>query len=495
MKPKYDVFISHSSRDKNDVVRPLVTALEERGLSVWYDENIIKIGDSIKESVINGLSQSLCAVIIITDNFFSSNWTWLESGFMLSKNVQRPLIPVLHGIDHSIILNKMPFIGDLKFATTEVGFDSISHQIFDVVMECKSLPYTATSDIGNLISHLKFLPQDFLVAITTEIRDYKSAKDIDYRLGIIKAKFIVDSLIKALWRLKFGLNAEMPVLNSKNANEVISAIGPTSSNTLEYLKLILEKSLQAAKSEAAVSKEDENLVEESLFRFAFWICEIGQVIKRDKKENPFLAKVYPGDFSKEDIIDTYIIEKRVLRHDLISEWNEAYKWYKYNNYTFIGIRDAQSNKIIAFANLIPITEEYAERIKSGTITDVEIPLKDIRQYNLPDFYIVYIASFCIDPDHQKSNAFLILYNMIIEILLGLAKDKEVYIQKIIAEASTDDGEKLCKFIDMKQVTTTTHGTKIYEVTLIPPELRLRSKFGNELLRFCKKKYIEFKDLL
>ena len=34
----FDVFISHTSEDKEDVVRPLATALRDAGLSVWYDE-------------------------------------------------------------------------------------------------------------------------------------------------------------------------------------------------------------------------------------------------------------------------------------------------------------------------------------------------------------------------------------------------------------------------------------------------------------------------
>lgn len=40
---EYDVFISHASEDKNDVVRPLAKALVERGLRVWYDGLNLKL--------------------------------------------------------------------------------------------------------------------------------------------------------------------------------------------------------------------------------------------------------------------------------------------------------------------------------------------------------------------------------------------------------------------------------------------------------------------
>jgi hypothetical protein len=36
--PKWDVFISHASEDKESFVRPLAIALKNLGLLVWYDE-------------------------------------------------------------------------------------------------------------------------------------------------------------------------------------------------------------------------------------------------------------------------------------------------------------------------------------------------------------------------------------------------------------------------------------------------------------------------
>ena len=35
---EFDVFVSHATEDKDLVIRPLARALQERGLSVWYDE-------------------------------------------------------------------------------------------------------------------------------------------------------------------------------------------------------------------------------------------------------------------------------------------------------------------------------------------------------------------------------------------------------------------------------------------------------------------------
>ena len=42
----YDVFLSHSSKDK-DVVREIAERLRNDGLNVWFNEWILKPGDSI----------------------------------------------------------------------------------------------------------------------------------------------------------------------------------------------------------------------------------------------------------------------------------------------------------------------------------------------------------------------------------------------------------------------------------------------------------------
>ncbi len=44
---QYDLFISHASEDKFDCVEPLVAALTNAGLSVWYDRFTLRLGDSL----------------------------------------------------------------------------------------------------------------------------------------------------------------------------------------------------------------------------------------------------------------------------------------------------------------------------------------------------------------------------------------------------------------------------------------------------------------
>jgi hypothetical protein len=93
---EYDVFLSHSSKDKT-VVRELVKRLREDGLKVWFDEWLIKPGDSIPAKLEEGLEQSRVLVLCMSANAFGSDWAQMESGtfrFRDPLNKQRRFIPL-----------------------------------------------------------------------------------------------------------------------------------------------------------------------------------------------------------------------------------------------------------------------------------------------------------------------------------------------------------------------------------------------------------------
>ena len=74
----YDVFLSHSSQDKA-IVRPLAERLRADGLRVWFDEWILKPGDSIPAKIDERLEQSRVLVLCMSAQAFGSDWAQLES--------------------------------------------------------------------------------------------------------------------------------------------------------------------------------------------------------------------------------------------------------------------------------------------------------------------------------------------------------------------------------------------------------------------------------
>jgi hypothetical protein len=92
----YDVFISHSSRDKS-TVRDIATRLANDGLRVWLDEWEIKPGDSIPAKIEEGLEASRALILCMSANTFGSDWAQLEGGtfrFRDPLNRERRFIPV-----------------------------------------------------------------------------------------------------------------------------------------------------------------------------------------------------------------------------------------------------------------------------------------------------------------------------------------------------------------------------------------------------------------
>ena len=58
---EHDVFISHASEDKDDIVTHLVNALKDEGVDVWYDEFELRIGDDLRQKIDQGLAnRALC---------------------------------------------------------------------------------------------------------------------------------------------------------------------------------------------------------------------------------------------------------------------------------------------------------------------------------------------------------------------------------------------------------------------------------------------------
>jgi len=95
-KFQYDVFLSHSARDKG-VVRELAERLRNDGLKVWFDEWGIKPGDSIPAKIEEGLENSRVLVLCMSANAFVSDWAQLEAGtfrFRGPLNKDRCFIPV-----------------------------------------------------------------------------------------------------------------------------------------------------------------------------------------------------------------------------------------------------------------------------------------------------------------------------------------------------------------------------------------------------------------
>lgn len=134
---EYDVFISHASEDKDTVVRPLAISLKNKGLTVWYDEFELKIGDSLRRKIDQGLSKSKFGIVVISRSFIKKGWTNYELDGLMTKTIsgQQILLPIWHDITKQEVIDYSPSLAD-KVArnTSQETIEEIATEIAELIL-------------------------------------------------------------------------------------------------------------------------------------------------------------------------------------------------------------------------------------------------------------------------------------------------------------------------------------------------------------------------
>jgi hypothetical protein len=132
----YDVFISHASEDKDDVVRPLAEALREQGLEVWYDEFTLRIGDSLRRKIDSGIARSRFGIVVLSPPFFAKGWPQYELDGLVTMSVSgaQVLLPLWHGISKDEVVRHSPSLADkVALRTADYTIAEIAAEITSVV--------------------------------------------------------------------------------------------------------------------------------------------------------------------------------------------------------------------------------------------------------------------------------------------------------------------------------------------------------------------------
>ena len=132
----FDVFISHASEDKSEILRPLAASLMEHGLSVWYDEFELRIGSSLRQTIDRGIAQSRFGLVVLSPSFFGKGWTEYELDGLVTRSVsgEQVLLPIWHGVTKQEVMDFSPSLADkLARSTTSHTVSEIAAEIAEVV--------------------------------------------------------------------------------------------------------------------------------------------------------------------------------------------------------------------------------------------------------------------------------------------------------------------------------------------------------------------------
>ena len=127
-----DTFICHASEDKEYMARPLHKALSEAGVSAWLDESEIRLGQSIRQKIDEGLANCRSATVILSRPFFMKNWTQYEMDGIVGRKMQGEILlfPIQHGITIEEIRTYSPSLAGLYlWNSAEHSFQNIAAEI------------------------------------------------------------------------------------------------------------------------------------------------------------------------------------------------------------------------------------------------------------------------------------------------------------------------------------------------------------------------------
>lgn len=166
-------------------------------------------------------------------------------------------------------------------------------------------------------------------------------------------------------------------------------------------------------------------------------------------------------FDLEDFKIMENIEHSYFPNENISPAEEVLKWYEKNNLTCIGVRNSE-NKVIACVNVLPLNINVFNAIYENKMNEADVVCSQIEVYEDNKSYLIYLSSISIDKKYRNN------YKVITTLLKGcvnlfnLLIKRNIKIEKVMADASTIHGEKICrKLLKMDYIKDTSHESKIY----------------------------------
>ncbi len=126
----YDVFLSHASEDRDEIARPLADALIARGVTVWFDELNIRVGQSIRREIERGIRDARFGLVIISEHFMVKQWTQAELDALWGKKLAAKddsLLPVWHKVTYDEVQQGLPLLAGLHaLNTSTMSIDKIA---------------------------------------------------------------------------------------------------------------------------------------------------------------------------------------------------------------------------------------------------------------------------------------------------------------------------------------------------------------------------------
>lgn len=168
------IFISHASEDKEVFVRGIAWELRDRGIEVWYDEYVLRMGDGLREAIDNGLATCDYGIVVVSSAFFAKQWPKAELDALFGRalgNRRRFLLPIRHGVSLEFIQRQSPLLASRFIVDSAEGVSSIvGHILQTCVDDDRVLRNQGSIHTGLTYSHRYFNPPGEVPRIGYQLR-------------------------------------------------------------------------------------------------------------------------------------------------------------------------------------------------------------------------------------------------------------------------------------------------------------------------------------
>jgi hypothetical protein len=135
---RYDLFSSHASEDKAAIARPLYVALTKAGVSVWFDEAVLKLGDSLGGRIDEGLYRCRYGLVILSPKFFAKHWPKRELDGLVARETasgKKRILPIWHNLSKEQVTRFSPTLAGRLAGNSKEGIPALVKKIKEVLAD------------------------------------------------------------------------------------------------------------------------------------------------------------------------------------------------------------------------------------------------------------------------------------------------------------------------------------------------------------------------
>ncbi|EGR4295781.1 TIR domain-containing protein [Vibrio cholerae] len=130
-------FISHDSRDKDELVRALALEMSKLMCPVWYDEYSLKVGDSLRENIEAGLKETQKCIVVLSPNFLSNEgWGKAEFDSIFTREIlekKNVILPIWHNVGVEDVYQYSPRLADKVGLSSGMGVEELARKLVHVI--------------------------------------------------------------------------------------------------------------------------------------------------------------------------------------------------------------------------------------------------------------------------------------------------------------------------------------------------------------------------